>query len=152
MTGSENKSQGPDSLTPVEVAIGMLVEWRQGRQMILITRRPSNGVLGGYWEFPGGKVEPGESVERCLVREFGEELGIQISVTGRLPLVEYQYKHGRIRLVPFFCRREGEGEPRSLEVAEYRWVEPQELHTFSFPPANEALLTRVMQVLRVGSS
>ena len=142
----ENNSERSSSAGPIRVAIGVLVERKEGRTMVLIARRPKNGVLGGYWEFPGGKVEPGEQLEQCLVREFEEELGLQVSVIGRLPVVEHRYGHGWVRLVPFFCCRKA-GQPRPLQVTEHKWVEPRELAAYQFPPANRPLLSHIVQNL-----
>ena len=63
----------------IEVAIGVLTELRQGEMAVLIARRPDETVLGGYWEFPGGKRRAEESFEQCLVREFAEELGLEVA-------------------------------------------------------------------------
>ena len=140
-----------------EVAVGILAEsvpfvqaggggadWR-----VLITRRPPEGVLGGYWEFPGGKREHGESLELCLVREFQEEVGLSILVTDALPAMDHTYDHGRVRLRPFFCERcNPQQAPEALAVSEWRWVSPEELVDYTFPPANAPLLRHVLHALR----
>jgi len=131
----------------VDVAIGVLVEkhpelgWR-----LLITRRPDQVVLGGFWELPGGKLEKGESTRDCLRREFAEEVGLEVEVGRMLPVIEHTYAHGHVRLHPFFCRRVS-GEPRNLHVADHRWVRPGELTNFHFPPANEPLLDEIREAL-----
>ena len=76
---------------------------RKGKK-ILITRRPEKGLLGGLWEFPGGKQKPGESLAECLKREIEEELGIEISVGEPFMQVNHAYSHFKITLHPFFCR------------------------------------------------
>lgn len=127
------------SLKRVEVAIGVLVQNRQGVDHYLITLRPPDAVLGGFWEFPGGKVEPGESPRACVEREFREEVGLQVSVEESLGVLEHTYEHAHVTLRPFRCRWLA-GEPRNLQVADHRWVRPKDLEQYDFPPANEPLL------------
>lgn len=132
----------------IEVAIGVLAEPRDGQWRVLITRRPESGVLGGFWEFPGGKREPGESLARCLTREFEEELALPVTVMDSLPAIDHRYEHGRLRLFPFFCRLREAEEPQALAVSEWRWVSPEALSDYVFPPANAALLDQVRHALR----
>jgi 8-oxo-dGTP diphosphatase len=130
----------------VDVAIGILVEPDSHGWRLLITRRPDTAILGGYWEFPGGKLETGETPGECLSREFAEEVGLTIEVGRPLPVIEHRYDHGHIRLHPFFCRRI-DGELRNLHVAEHRWIRPGELKDYKFPPANEELMDAIRQML-----
>lgn len=108
-------------------------------QDILITRRLNHVHLGGLWEFPGGKVEPGESLKPALVREILEELGIDIRPDHEILTVEHDYPTKSVRLHFFHCTIQ-HGEPKALEVAELRWVKPEELHSFEFPPADAELI------------
>lgn len=85
--------------TPVDVAVGVLID-AQGR--FLLTSRPAGKVYAGHWEFPGGKVEPGESVEVALARELHEELGITIGAPQRWKIELMDYPHARVRL--HFCK------------------------------------------------
>jgi 8-oxo-dGTP diphosphatase len=85
--------------TPVDVAVGVLID-RDGR--FLLTSRPAGKVFAGYWEFPGGKVEPGETVEQALQRELHEELGIMIGAAQRWQVELMDYPHARVRL--HFCK------------------------------------------------
>lgn len=126
----------------IEVAIGVLIDDVDAAQRVLIARRPKAGVLGGYWEFPGGKIESGETAERCVVREFEEELGVRVSVRDRLDVIEHVYDHGRVRLHPFMCGWEG-GALANRAVSEHRWVLGRELASYRFPPANDGLLVEV---------
>jgi len=104
----------------IDVAIGALVRANaEGVPRLLITRRPGNTVLAGYWELPGGKAEPGEPLETCLVREFREEVGLNIVVTATLDIIEHQYDYGLVRLHPFRCHDLG-GEARNLQVPAHR--------------------------------
>ncbi len=93
---------------------------------ILLARRPSKGLLGGMWEFPGGKVEPGESLEKCVKREIREELGVNIRVGEKFGTYHHAYTHFRITLHAFICELT-EGEPTPMEAAELSWVLPSEL-------------------------
>ena len=120
-----------------EIAAVGLVHDRRGR--LLISRRPEKGLLGGLWEFPGGKVEPGESPAEAIVREVKEELGIEIRVTRELCLVKHAYSHFRVTLHAFDCLRL-RGRPRALGCVEWRWIQPRELKLFPFPRANRKIL------------
>ena len=112
---------------------------REGK--ILITRRPAGSHLGGLWEFPGGKPEPGETFEEALRREIEEELGAGASVGERLDTIEWQYPDKRVRLLFFRCRIEG--DPRPLEGQEMAWVDPPDLGRYEFPAADAALIERL---------
>ena len=96
-------------------------------------------MLGGLWEFPGGKQEDGESLEQCLAREILEELGIRVEVEAPFMSVNHAYSHFKITLHTFHCRVEN-GNPRNLEVAEYAWVTPEKLSKFAFPSADVKIL------------
>jgi A/G-specific adenine glycosylase len=111
---------------------------RKGKK-ILITQRPTKGLLGGLWEFPGGKKEPSESLEECLKREIREELNIEIEVGECFIKVPHAYSHFRITLYCFFCRRL-KGRLTPLEVMDYRWVFPEELDRFPFPRADQKVI------------
>ncbi len=111
---------------------------RRGRR-ILITRRRADAMLGGLWEFPGGKVEPGETLEQCLTREIDEELGIRIRIERPLVAVKHAYSHFRITLHTFLCRHSG-GRVQDLGCDEHRWVELHQLRDFAFPKADRVVL------------
>jgi A/G-specific adenine glycosylase len=106
---------------------------------ILITKRPSEGLLGGLWEFPGGKQEPNESLEECVRREIEEELGIQIAVYDQLAKVNHAYSHFRITLHAFNCTHVS-GRAQKLGVADYKWVAPTDLPKYAFPKADRVIL------------
>ncbi len=109
---------------------------------ILLTRRPLEGLLGGLWEFPGGKVEPGETLEEGLRRELREELGIDVEVGKRVAVVEHAYSHFRITLHAFHCRHVGE-EPRALGVADFRWLPLEAIRSYPLSRAD----IKVLEVL-----
>ncbi len=97
--------------------------------LVLIARRPPEGLLGGLWEFPGGKVEPGEELAPGLRREIREELGVEIRVGQEMGVFSHAYTHYRVTLHAFSCRLLT-GEPKSLEASELRWVPPVGLADF----------------------
>ena len=106
---------------------------------ILIDRRRQAGLLGGLWEFPGGKIEPGESVEACVSREIREELGIEIEVGDRLITIEHAYTHFKVTLNVFNCKHLS-GEPQPLESDEVKWVTLDEIDEYPFPRANSQII------------
>jgi len=131
---------------PVDVAIGILLAKQSGEYSVLIARRHDHRVLGGYWEFPGGKIQPDETVSQALVREFTEELGITVYVNQALPVTVYNYPHSPVRLHPFFCTLVS-GQPQNFQVAQHKWVRPAELLNYRFPPANDRLIQQVVALL-----
>ncbi|MEA5467293.1 A/G-specific adenine glycosylase [Spirulina sp. 06S082] len=116
---------------------------RNERGHILIDRRLDEGLLGGLWEFPGGKIEENETVEECIKREILEELGIEIEVREHLITLDHAYTHFRITLNVHYCRYLG-GEPQAIECQEIRWVTLDEIDQFPFPKAN----IRIIEALR----
>jgi mutator protein MutT len=119
----------------VEVGLGIVV--RAGQ--ILICRRRSNGSFGGYWEFPGGKIEPGETAAECVRRELREELDITVTPVRGLDVIEHEYPKARVRLHPFLCRHDA-GEPTAVSAAEFVWVIPPALRDYRFPGGNRGLV------------
>ncbi len=118
--------------------IGVAVIWNEHGQ-ILIDKRPAKGLLGGLWEFPGGKIEASETVEACIVREIQEELAIEVEVGEHLITLEHAYTHFRVTLHVYHCRHL-QGEPQALECDEFRWVTLDEIEQFPFPKANEKII------------
>ncbi|MGD0879425.1 MAG: A/G-specific adenine glycosylase [Anaerolineales bacterium] len=96
---------------------------------VLLAKRPSNGLLGGMWEFPGGKVEREETLEDCLTREIREELDAMIRVGEPFGIYKHAFTHFRITLHAFFCELI-EGEPKAIEAAELAWVKPRDLQQY----------------------
>ena len=96
-------------------------------QEVLITQRPPDGLLGGLWEFPGGKLEPGEDLASCLQREIREELGAEITVGGQVGVFRHAYTHFRVTLHAFLCTLANGREPRALQVHDLRWITPPQL-------------------------
>lgn len=118
--------------------IGVAVIW-DDRGQVLIDRRPADGLLGGLWEFPGGKIEPQESVEDCIVREIKEEIGIEIEVGEHLITVDHAYTHFKVSLIVHHCRYVA-GEPQTLACDEIKWVVPETLSDYPFPKANQRII------------
>lgn len=116
----------------------------QRRGKLLITQRPHTGLLGGLWEFPGGKQEKGESLEECITREIREELGIDIAVGDLFAKVNHSYSHFRITLYAFLCTH-SRGRVRKLDVADFRWVAPLELQNFAFPKADRVIIQKLLE-------
>jgi len=106
---------------------------------ILIDRRKQEGLLGGLWEFPGGKIEPGESVEDCVRREIKEELGIEIEVGDRLITINHAYTHFKVTLNVFNCKHIS-GTPQPIECDEVKWVTLDEIEDYPFPKANGQII------------
>lgn len=119
------------------VCLGLV--FREGR--IFIDRRPSHGLLGGLWEFPGGKVEEGESPEEALHRELREEFGLRVEPQGTLPPVRHAYTHFRVTLHPHLCRFVGMDTRGCAEAGrEWLWVDPADLLRYPMPRANRKVL------------
>ncbi|WP_410510610.1 A/G-specific adenine glycosylase [Nodosilinea sp. E11] len=114
--------------------IGVAVIWNEQDQ-ILIDRRKQEGLLGGLWEFPGGKLEPGETIEACIAREIQEELGMEIAVGDRLCTVTHAYSHFKVTLNVHHCTHLS-GDPQAIECDEVRWVTLDTIEEFPFPKAN----------------
>lgn len=121
--------------------IGVAVVWNEQGQ-ILIDRRPQSGLLGGLWEFPGGKIEPGETVEACIQRELQEELAIDVEVGDRLITIDHTYSHFKVTLNVFHCRHVS-GDPQPIECDEVRWVDVTDLDQFPFPKANGQIIDAI---------
>ena len=111
----------------------------------------SGDTFGGFWEFPGGKCEEGESLESCLAREMLEELAIVVEPTGKYPPIAHDYPNVRLTLHPFRCRLVS-GELKLIECQKAEWIEPAQIRKFRFPPANAALLDRIQKDLTDASA
>ena len=121
--------KGPDKKPHFHVTAGLV--WKNGR--VLIAKRPEGSHLEGYWEFPGGKQEKGESLKGCLEREIEEELGLKVRADEALLTVDHEYQSKAISLHVFNCTPLA-GEPKALDCEQIRWVDPIDLKRFSFPP------------------
>jgi 8-oxo-dGTP diphosphatase len=130
----------------VVVAAAVVVE--QGR--VLLSQRKAGTHLEGAWEFPGGKVEPGEDPRDAVARELEEELGVRVTVGEIVDVTFYRYEDaGKAVLLRFFeaTRLAGSPEPRAVDVAAVKWAGAAELDPARFPPADVAVLQKVRRRL-----
>jgi mutator protein MutT len=119
----------------IRVAAGVIL--RDGRY--LITRREAGTHLEGFWEFPGGRCEAGESLEDCLRRELYEELGVEIADPVLFQTIRHEYKERKVELHFFRCSIQ-KGEARPLGCSDLRWATVEELTNYEFPPADRSLI------------
>ena len=113
---------------------------------VLIDQRLNEGLLGGLWEFPGGKQEPDEAIEDTISRELREELAIEVSVAEELITVEHAYSHKKLRFVVHLCQWRT-GEPQPLASQQVRWVRPESLADYPFPAANAKIIAALLKHL-----
>lgn len=122
----------------IEVSAGLV--FRDGR--LLITQRPANGHLGGLWEFPGGKREPGETFEQALHRELMEELGIEVEIRDLIETITHRYPEKMVQLCFFRCAWIRH-EPQPIGCPALAWVTRDELAVYEFPAADAQLLGKL---------
>ena len=117
---------------------------------VLIDQRLEEGLLGGMWEFPGGKQEPGEPIEACIARELMEELGIVVSVGEALITLDHAYSHKKLQFVVHLCDW-CSGAPKPLASQQVRWVRPEQLKNYPFPAANARIIDALLGRLNTTS-
>ncbi len=127
---------------PIDVVAGVI---RRDDGQLLITQRLADDTLGGYWEFPGGKVDPGEELKAALHRELREEIGVETEIGAEIHHIVHAYPDRDVRLY-FYDVRILSGEPQKLEVADLRWVTTDELMNYQFPDADRPLLNQLRGV------
>jgi mutator protein MutT len=131
-------NQPPTCPGPLRVTAAILR--RDG--LVLLARRPPGGRLAGYWEFPGGKIEPGETPEACLARELSEELGIEVAVGAFLAGHVHEEDGGAIELLAYEVEHLA-GELQAHEHDAIAWVAPEELLSWHLAPADVPIARRV---------
>ncbi|RWN50149.1 (deoxy)nucleoside triphosphate pyrophosphohydrolase [Mesorhizobium sp.] len=115
---------------------------------VLLAQRPEGKQLAGLWEFPGGKVEPGETPEECLIRELYEEIGIETDISCLAPFTfaSHSYDDFHLLMPLFVCRRfRGIAQPKEGQVL--KWVRPRQMRDFPMPPADAPLIQFLIDLL-----
>jgi 8-oxo-dGTP diphosphatase len=135
----------PDGRRLVLVAACALID-ADGR--VLIAQRPQGKQLAGLWEFPGGKVEPGETPEECLIRELREEIGIETRIACLAPLTFASHSYDDFHLLmPLYVCRRFEGIAMPLEGQKLKWVRPRQMRDYPMPPADAPLIPALIDLL-----
>jgi len=115
---------------------------------VLLAQRPEGKTLAGLWEFPGGKVEPGETPEETLIRELDEELGVTTKIPCLAPLTFASHTYDDFHLLmPLYVCRRFEGTAHGREGQAVKWVRPKALRDYPMPPADEPLIPFLMDLL-----
>lgn len=129
-----------------DVAAGVIWQGEPGRSPMLIAQRPQDGMLGGLWEFPGGKLEASDAdLSACLRREITEELGIDIRVGEKFTVVRHAYTHFRITLHAFHAQHV-RGEPQAIDCADWRWITHDELEQYPFPVTDQKIIAALEEM------
>ncbi len=129
----------------IHIVAGII--FNQEKSQIFITKRPEDKHKGGFWEFPGGKVEQDETIERALVRELDEELGIQVTEQSLFEHLEYDYPEKSLKF-DFIAVTGFNGQPYGREGQQGEWVDISDLSNYTFPEANVPILNRVISEFR----
>jgi 8-oxo-dGTP diphosphatase len=140
------QARDPESQLPILLVVAVALIDGDGR--VLIAKRPEGKQLAGLWEFPGGKVEPGERPEAALIRELNEELGIEVVESCLAPFVftSHAYESFHLLMPLYLCRR-WSGVVQNREHAALKWVRPDRLADYPMPPADEPLVAWLRDLL-----
>ena len=130
---------------PVHVVAAVL---RDARGRILLARRTAGRDLAGAWEFPGGKVEPGETDEAALLREIKHRIGVEVTVGSKAAEHVHDYSRYEVHMLMFACKLLDGAVPYPATVADLRWVTSKEFLDYEFPPADESTLSRLLGLMR----
>jgi 8-oxo-dGTP diphosphatase len=114
----------------------------------LITQRNATAVLPLLWEFPGGKVEPGETDEAALLREIKHRIGVEVTVGSKAAEHVHDYSRYEVHMLMFACKLLDGAVPYPATVADLRWVTSKEFLDYEFPPADESTLSRLLGLMR----
>ena len=131
---------------PIVLVAAVALVDRDGR--VLIAKRPEGKAMAGLWEFPGGKVDPGETPETALIRELDEELGIQVPARCLAPLTFASHAYDEFHLLmPLYVCRNWDGIVAAREGQDLKWVRPVRLGDYDMPPADAPLVAMVRDLL-----
>ena len=135
-----------DTALPTVLVSAVVLVDADGR--VLLAQRPAGKRMAGLWEFPGGKVEPGETPEAALIRELDEELGIDTAESCLAPLsfASHGYEDFHLLMLVYVCRK-WKGEPRPLEGGDLAWVRAARLRDYEMPPADLPLIPAIQDLL-----
>ena len=122
--------------------IGIGIIWKDGK--VLIGKRKSDQMLGGLWEFPGGKKKENENIEQTVLREINEETNLIVELGHKEPVIKHAYSHFKITLHPFHCVYVS-GELKNKSTSKIQWVNPEQLDKYPFPTANKKLVQRLIK-------
>lgn len=125
-----------------QIGVGIIIK---DKEEVLIALRPEDAMLGGLWEFPGGKQKEDEEMEQTVIRELNEELGVEVSVTKPFMKLDHAYSHFKITMHAYLCELEN-GIPEPNESQEVRWIAIDELADYPFPKANRKLTEKLMNL------
>jgi 8-oxo-dGTP diphosphatase len=132
--------------TPILLVAAVALVDPDGR--VLVTRRPEGKAMAGLWEFPGGKLDPCESPESCLIRELEEELGVTTEAACLAPLTFASHAYAEFHLLmPLYVCRVWQGDPRPREGQALRWLRPRQLRGLEMPPADLPLIPHLEELL-----
>ncbi len=135
-------------MSPMRLLLVVAVALVDADGRVLVSERPAGKQLAGLWEFPGGKIEPGERPEETLIRELVEELGITVEEPCLAPLTFASHAYPDFHLLmPLYVCRRWEGTPRSLEGQALKWVRPKALRDLAMPPADAPLIPFLIDLL-----
>jgi len=133
---------------PLPIVLVVAVALVDGDGRVLLAQRPAGKMMAGLWEFPGGKVQPGEALEAALIRELKEELGIDVSEACLAPLTFASHRYERFHLLmPLYVCRRWNGDVAAREGQALAWVRPLKLDQYAMPPADKPLIAMLQDLL-----
>jgi 8-oxo-dGTP diphosphatase len=137
-----------ESSTPHRLVLVVAVALIDTDGRVLLAKRPEGKSLAGMWEFPGGKVEAGETPEQALIRELREELGIEVNEACLAPLTFASHAYPELHLLmPLYVCRKWSGTVRAREAQELKWVRPHDMRSMPMPPADGPLVAHLLGLL-----
>ena len=126
----------------IHIVAGII--FNQDKSLVFITKRPDDKHKGGFWEFPGGKVEEGETIEQAMTRELDEEIGIKVTEQSLFEHLEFDYTDKSLKF-DFILVTDFEEQPYGKEGQQGEWVSLESLNQYAFPEANVPILERVVK-------